>query len=432
MRYQNLAKEFFISNRKKLINKMIDNSMLMLFSPDKYHRNGDQYYKFRQNSNLYQLSGINQEETILILTQFGSHIESEEMLLIKEVNNMQRIWHGEKLKIGEAQQLSGIDHVKWNTEFDAILRQQLSWVKNIYYEASPNHKSFDGNPTSNMRRMNALKEEFPEKSFIPINSIMDEIRLIKQEEELVAIRKAVSITRGAYDRILSNTKPDMFEYEVEAEITYEFIRQGASGHAYIPIVASARNACFLHYVDNDKLMKDGDLLLLDFGAEYANYAADCSRTIPINGKFSPRQADCYNAVLEVFKKAKAIYIPGNTIDNINEQVGKWMQEKMVDLGLLSAEEIEKYEGEEPLYKKYFMHGTAHFIGLDVHDVGSKTTIFEKGMLLSCEPGLYIEEEGIGIRIETDMLVADEPVDLMADFPITVEEIEREMSFGVLI
>jgi len=216
------------------------------------------------------------------------------------------------------------------------------------------------------------------------------------------------------------------EYEIEAEITYEYIKQGANGLAYDPIVASGKNACILHYIDNDMQCLDGDLLLMDFGAEYANYASDCSRTIPVNGKFTERQKQCYNAVLDVYQKAQKLYVPGNTIDIINEQVGEWMQEKMVELDLFTQKQIDNHEGDEPIYKRYFMHGTSHFMGLDVHDVGTKQTIFKEGMILTCEPGLYIEEEGIGIRIETDIIVAEEPIDLMADFPVSVEEIERLM------
>ena len=427
MRTEFLINAFFQNNRNTLINKIISNSIILLFSPDEYPRNGDQFYYFRQNSNLYHLCGINQEETILMLSPFSKIVNEKEVLFIKQVNNLKRIWFGEKLEKEDATKISGINNIQWNEKFESFLIKQMEFVDTIYFIETPEIKSFDNCQSSNMRRMEALKKQFPEKKFLALNPLMEELRLVKQKAEIDIIKKAVSITKSAYKRILKNTQPGIFEYEIEAEITYEYLKQGAQGHAYAPIVASGKNACILHYIDNDKECKDGDLLLLDFGAEYSNYAADCSRTIPVNGKFTERQKECYNAVLDVYQKAQKLYIPGNTIDIINEQVGVWMQEKMIELGLFSQDEIDNYKGEEPIYKRYFMHGTAHFIGLDVHDVGSKQTVFIEGMLLSCEPGLYIEEEGIGIRIETDILVADNPIDLMSDFPLSIEHIERIMA-----
>jgi Xaa-Pro aminopeptidase len=425
MRYNPIVNKFFIDNRKALINNIKSNSIVLVFSSDEYHRNGDQFFPFRQNSDLYHLCGINQEQSILMLNLFENSVE--EILFIKHIDNLQRIWHGEKLEKVQAQDISGINRVEWLEEFDKVFLKSMEKVNTIYYIETPNSVSFDNMPTSNTRRINTLKKEFPEKTFESINDILTERRLVKQEAELLQINKAVEITKEAYAKLLRETKPNIKEYEVEAMITYEFIRNGAEGHAYSPIVASGKNACILHYVDNDKLMKDGDLLLLDFGAEYGNYAADCSRTIPINGKFTERQKECYNAVLDVYNRAQKLYVPGNTIDAINEQVGEWMQQKMIELGLFTQEDIDNHTEEIPLYKKYFMHGTAHFIGLDVHDVGSKQTVFKEGMLLSCEPAIYIEEEEIGIRIETDIIVGEKPIDLMADFPVTVEEIEAEMN-----
>ncbi len=424
MRHLPLPKDFFINNRNVLKDKIKEDALVLVFSSDEYHRNGDQFFSFRQNSDLYHLCGINQEQTILMLNRFANSFE--EILFVKHIDNLQRIWHGEKLSKDKAAELSGINHIEWLEEFDDILSDVLQLHSTIFYIETPNNVSFDNCATSNTRRIEALKKAFPDKEFKSINSLLEVQRLIKQDAELLAINTAVDITKKAYSKLLKETCAGMKEYEVEAMITYEFVRNGANGHAYAPIVASGINACILHYVENDKVMNDGDLLLLDFGAEYANYAADCSRTIPVNGKFTDRQRSCYEAVLDVYKRAKKLYVPGNTIDGINEQVGKWMQEKMIELGLFTQEDIDKHTDEIPLYKKYFMHGTAHFIGLDVHDVGSKQTVFENGMLLSCEPGLYIEEEGIGIRIETDIIVSDEPIDLMADFPVTVEEIEMAM------
>ena len=426
MRHIPFNSKFYKANRNTLYNNIIDNSIILIFSPDTYPKNGDQQYVFIQNSNLYHLCGINQEETILMLSLFDKNQPIKEQLFIKKVEEKQRIWFGEKYSIEKAKELSGINNVLWNEEFKSSLNNIIDKIDNIYFIETQQIKSSIDSPSHNQRQISELKSKYPEKNFIPINNAIADIRLVKQKDEIEAIKKAVKITKDAYYRVLKTLKPGMMEYEVEAEITYEYIKQGANGHAYDPIVASGKNACILHYIDNDKQCLDGDLLLMDFGAEYAYYASDCSRTIPINGKFTEKQAKYYNAVLNVFEKAKKLYTPGNTINNINAKVEKWMEEEMIKLGLFNEEDIKNQDSETPLFKKYFPHGTAHFIGLDVHDVGTKDTEFKAGMVLSCEPGLYIESENIGIRIETDMVVGELPLDLMEDYPVSVEEIEREM------
>jgi Xaa-Pro aminopeptidase len=302
----------------------------------------------------------------------------------------------------------------------------MPYAEHIYLWKNNAAKFSTDVPYKAVRMEAGLRENYPEKQFEELAPLTTELRLIKQPEEITQMKKAVAITGSAFQRVLRALKPGMMEYEIEAEITYEYIRLGAQGHAYAPIVASGASACVLHYEENDKECKDGDLLLMDFGAEYGNYAADCSRTIPVNGKFSPRQAECYNAVLDVYKKAQKLMIPGTTIDEINAGVNKMMEAKMIELGLFTQDEVDRQDPLEPLFTRYFMHGTSHFIGLDVHDVGSKQTKLQKGMVLTCEPGLYIEEEGIGIRIETDVIVDDAPIDLMADFPVEITDIERIM------
>ncbi|HJN06726.1 MAG TPA: M24B family metallopeptidase, partial [Bacteroidales bacterium] len=257
--------------------------------------------------------------------------------------------------------------------------------------------------------------------------LLAQLRLIKSKEEIALLRNACNITNKAFRRVLETTSAGKFEYEIQGEIEHEFTLNSANGNGYAPIIAAGKNACVLHYIENDKECKDGDLLLLDVGAEYAFYSADMSRTIPINGKFTKRQKECYNAVLSVFKKAKKLYVPGNTINKINDKVDKLMEKEMLKLGLFTKEEIQKQDKEKPLYKKYFMHGTAHFLGLDVHDVGGKDEVLQPGMVLTCEPGLYIREENIGIRIENDLLITKgEPIDLMKDIPIEINEIEGLM------
>ncbi len=422
MRYQPLSSTFYNSSRKRLINNVLKNSIIIIFSADIYPKNGDQFYSFRQNSNLYHICGINQAETTMMLAPFCGKEDNREVLFIEKINEKQRIWNGEKFSQEEASQLSGVKNVQWHDSFDVYLNYVINKAENVYFLDTP-----ENSVSQNKVRIEKIKKKFPNKNYLSINNEMQNLRLAKDLEELNAIKKAVNITKDSYHRVLQNVKPNMMEYEVEAMLTYEFIKQGANGHAYEPIVASGKNACILHYVTNDNKMKDGDLLLMDFGAEYAYYASDCSRTIPVNGKFNAKQKVYYQAVYDVFEKAKELYIPGNTINIINEQVEKWMEEKMIELGLLTQEEIDNQDQSNPLFKKYYPHGTAHFIGLDVHDVGTKDTIFEEGMVLSCEPGLYVEDENIGIRIETDMVVGKIPVDLMFDFPVTVEQIEAAMT-----
>jgi len=427
MRYKALNRNFFTENRNALIDKLKENSLVLVFASDEFPKNGDQTFSFRQNSDTYYLSGLDQEEIILAICPNHFDASLREVLFIKKVDKTQVIWYGKKIDLEKAKKLSGVESVFWMDEYKKMLPKLMNESEHIYLWKNNAPKFTTEVPYKALRMEEKLKKDYPNHQFEELAPLTTELRLIKKKEELVAMKKAVEITGKAYHRLLKKLKPGMMEYEVEANITYEYIRNGAQGHAYAPIVASGANACILHYEENDQECKDGDLLLLDFGAEYAYYAADCSRTIPINGKFSPRQAACYQAVLDVYKEAHKLYIPETTIDDINMEVNKMMEAKMIELGLFSAEDVKNQDKMNPLFTQYFMHGTSHFIGLDVHDVGSKQTPLKEGMVLTCEPGLYIEEEGIGIRIETDILITENgPVDLMADFPVEIEEIEELM------
>ncbi len=427
MRYTPLSNTFFSENRNALIDKLKANSLVLLYSSDEFPRNGDQTFPFRQNSDTYYLSGIDQEDTILVLCPNHSDKKMREVLFIKKVDKTQVIWFGKKINLEDAKKLSGVNTVFWIDEYEKLLPKLINKSEHIYLWKNTAPKFKTNVPYKALRMEKELQASYPDKKFEELATLTTELRLIKKEPELEAMRKAVDITKNAYLRLLAKLQAGMMEYEVEAEITYEYIRLGAQGHAYSPIVASGSNACILHYEENDQECKDGDLLLLDFGAEYAYYAADCSRTIPINGKFSPRQAKCYQVVLDVYKETHKLYIIGNTIDDINLEVNKMMEAKMIELGLFTADDVKNQDKMSPLFTRYFMHGTSHFIGLDVHDVGTKQTPLKEGMVLTCEPGLYIEEEGIGIRIETDILITkDGPVDLMADFPVEIWEIEEMM------
>jgi Xaa-Pro aminopeptidase len=275
-----------------------------------------------------------------------------------------------------------------------------------------------------------LRKKYPAHRYERLAPLMRDLRVIKSEFEIELIRKACQITRDAFTRVLKAVKPGMMEYEVEAEITYEFLKQGARGHAYQPIIASGRNACILHYIENNKACEAGELLLMDFGAEYGNYAADCTRTIPVNGRFTPRQKDMYKAVYEVFQFACSLMKPGNTVNTVHAEVCRRFGKEHVKLGLYSAEDLDNQDNNNPLYQQYYMHGTSHFLGLDVHDVGGKDTEFRPGMVLTCEPALYVREENTGIRLESNLLITGEGhTDLMKDIPMDPDEIERMMQAG---
>ncbi len=427
MRYQPINNTLFINNRKNLTGLLEPNSVALFQSSDQYPRNGDQYFTYRQQSDIFYLTGIEQEQTMLMLAPGFFNETLREALFILKPNKKMETWEGHKLTKEEARDISGIQHVYWIEDFEMALREVLLDSDNFYLNANEYVKFFTEVPERNLRQIWQLKEKYPLHNFKRLAPLMKQLRQIKSETEIDLIRKACKITDKAFDKVMKTIKPGMKEYEVEAEITAEFIRNGANGHGYAPIVASGKNACMLHYTDNDDVCNDGDLVLMDIGAEYANYTADMSRTIPVNGKFTPRQKECYNAVLDVFKQAREMLVPGNTSDKVNKAVNKLMEKKIIDLGLLTQEMVDNQDPDNPLYLKYFMHGISHPLGLDVHDVGSKYEPFRPGMVVTCEPGLYIEEESMGIRIENDILITEEgPVDLMINIPIETDEIEAAM------
>ncbi|PLW92110.1 MAG: X-Pro aminopeptidase [Marinilabiliales bacterium] len=427
MRYEPLPASFYERNRKALYKKLVPDSLVVLTGNEEIPWSGDQYYPFRQYSDFFYLTGIDQEDSMVCLCPHHPNKALREVLFIKETSPEMVIWNGEKLTKDQAAKLSGIQTVKWNSEFWTVVQEMAFQSRCIYLSMNEAPKFQSAVPTAEKRLAEELRKRFPAHNTERLAPVLAQERVVKSKEEIETIKKSIAITGMALNRVLKTVSPGMMEYQIEAEMTYEFMRNGASSHAYAPIVASGENACVLHYTANDKMLKDGDLLLMDFGASYGNYASDCSRTIPVNGKFTPRQKECYNAVLAVFREAVKLFVPGNTIENINKEVNKLMEEAMIGLGLFTKEERDEQDPKKPLYQKYFMHGTSHFMGLDVHDVGMKTTKLQKGMVLTCEPGLYIKDEGIGIRIENDILVDDTPVDLMADFPIEVEEIEDLMN-----
>jgi Xaa-Pro aminopeptidase len=421
-----ITKSFFTSNRNQLIEQLPAKSVVLVSANDYMPKSADQTFPFYQNSDFFFLTGLNQEKTILCLNNVHPDPEMRQVLFLLNASPEMEIWTGHRYTLEEARKISGIQTVFQLDDFDVLIKEFLLLAQNVFMLQNEAPKFITEFPTANDILIQKTKAKYPLHNYQRVAPLLNNMRLVKKKEELEMMKKAISITESALKRILKTIRADMYEYQVAADISHEFMWNGASGHAFEPIVASGRNACVLHYTTpNDKLIKN-DLLLLDFGAEYEHYSSDCSRTIPIGGKFSKRQKQCYEAVLRVFKKAISLYVPGNTINGINNQVNVWMEQEMVELGLFSKDDLKKQNPSSPLFKKYFMHGTAHFVGLDVHDVGMKHIPFEKGMVLTCEPGLYIAQENIGIRIENMVMVDKSPIDLMKNFPIEVKDIESAM------
>jgi len=427
MKYQPLSPDLFQLNRKRFVREMKASSIAVFNSNDMMPRSGDQFYPFRQSAGLYYLCGIDQEETLLLLFPDCPKEGFKELLLIKRTNEHIAVWDGHKYTKEEARAASGIEKVLFLDEADVILHELFLLAENVYVNLNENDKFITEVETRELRYTRLLKQKYPAHTYLRAQPIMKKLQMIKSQHEIDAIQHAVNITGDAFRRVCEFVKPGIWEHEVEAEIIHEFIRRRCTGHAYEPIIATGKNACVLHYTENNKQCKDGDVLLMDFGCEYANYAADLTRSIPVSGMFTERQKAVYNAVLRVMKEAKALLVPGNTIDELNKEVGKMMESELLDLGLISRDEVANQSKDKPAYKKYFMHGTSHHLGLDVHDLCLRYEPFRAGMIFTCEPGIYIPEENLGIRLENDILITDDgPVDLFANIPIEVEEIEAMM------
>ncbi len=427
MRYQPLSSQFYAQNRAQLIETLHQGGLAIVTSHDEYPRSGDTTFPFRQNAELLYLTGIDQEETILTLSPWHPNPDYREILFIKNPSPEMVIWYGHRLSKEQATELSGVTTVFFTEQFEAVLHDLMVNAQEVYMHLPENPRMKVTHPTQEIRLAKKLKEEYPLHTFQRLAPAMLDLRLVKRKEEFEAIVKACKITENAFLRAIKAVKPGKYEYEIEAELIYEMTKSGASGHSFAPIIAAGADTCILHYVKNDKKMEDGDLLLMDFGAEYANYAGDCTRTIPVNGKYTPRQKEVYEAVLKIYKETIPLFKPGMTINKVNQFVFKRTNEELIKLGLYTQEEADNQDPAAPLFKRYFMHNISHFMGLDVHDIGNRDITFEQGMVLSCEPGIYIAEENIGVRIETDVVVADRPVDLMKNLPVEVEEIEQLMA-----
>lgn len=428
MKYTSIDSQLFIENRKKFAAQLPPNSMAILFASDEMPRSADQAFVFRQNPDLFWLTGIDQEKTILIIYPDCPNPIYREALFLRKTNEIIAVWEGHKYTKEEAKAASGIDKINWTESFEEVLPSLMAYCEHVYLNLNENDRAANEVPYKDVRFANELKYKFPAHSIKRLGPIMSKLRSVKHATEIELIQRACNITRDAFIRVCKFMKPGVMEYEVEAEIIHEFIRQRATGHAYTPIIASGYNACVLHYIENNRVCNDGDLVLMDFGAEYANYAADLTRTIPANGKFTQRQKDVYNAVLRVMKQAKTMLKPGAILADYNKEVGNIMETELIGLGLLNKDDVAKQDKENPLYKKYYMHGASHFLGIDVHDIGDRYAPMQIGNVFTCEPGIYIPEEKLGIRIENDILITENGiVDLMQDIPIEIEEIEELMN-----
>lgn len=427
MRHQTIDSSLFVLNRQRFARQLKPDSLAIFHSNDAMPRNGDQHFLYRQHSDFFYLTGVEQPESVLIIFPDAPKKESREILFIKKETEHSRIWEGEKLTKSEASAFSGIDKVVWLSQYQAVLHDLIKHAKRIYINGNESQGVDNEILTRDLRLGNDLMKRYPMHKYHRSQPILRNLRMIKSPVEVELIRKALQITRKGFDKILTSLQPGMMEYQLEAILTGTFIHEGASGHSYAPIVASGGSACVLHYITNNEKCRSGDLVLLDFGAEYANYAADITRTIPVGGRYSERQAQVYNAVLKVLQETKELMVPGILLDELNQEVGKMMSHALVDLGLLEKDDIDQNDSKKQAYRRYFMHGIAHHLGLDVHDLSDRYAPFQAGMVLTCEPGIYIPEEQLGIRLENNILITDEgPVDLTSDIPIEIEEIETYM------
>lgn len=428
MKYNPLPKDFYVRNRAKLKKLLKPGAIAIFNSNDVMPTNADGNFNFRQNNDLLYLCGIDQEETILVIFPDAHRDKHREMLFVKKTSEEIAIWEGDKFTKEQATELCGIENVYWLENFDKIFMTIAAEADHIYLNTNEHLRRDSVVQTRDDRFRAWCIEHYPLHNYERLAPIMHRLRSVKEPEEVEVMRHASSITHQAFLAILDFVKPGVNENDIEALLYHEFLKNRSRGPAYQPIIASGFNACVLHYIENNQECKDGDLILMDIGAEYANYSSDMTRCIPVNGKFTERQKQIYNTVLKVMKQAKEILRPGVYLEDYHKQVGQMMENELLDLHLLTQEDIKSQDPKWPAYKKYFMHGTSHFIGLDTHDVGLWTEPLKAGMAFTVEPGIYIREENLGIRLENDIVITEEGYDdLMGDVPLEIEEIEERMN-----
>jgi Xaa-Pro aminopeptidase len=428
MKYSAIDNNLFIENRKRFAANLKPNSIALFTSNDILPTNADGSIGFVQNSDLFYLTGVDQEETMLLIYPDAVNGTHKEVLFVKETSELMAIWEGAKLNKEQATATSGIKNVMWNHGFDTFLKSVIFQAEHVYLNSNEHSRRSIDTETAEMRFNKIFIAKHPLHKIERSAPIMHKLRAIKSKYEVDLIQQACNITEKGFRRLLKFVKPGVTEYQIEAELIHEFVSNRSRGFAYGPIIASGKNACVLHYIDNNKECKAGEVILLDVAAEYGNYASDLTRCLPVSGKFTARQKQVYSAVLRVMKGATAMLTVGNNIPDYHKAVGAIMEKELVDLGLITMDDIKKQNPDWPAFKKYFMHGTSHFMGLDVHDVGDFNRKLEAGMVFTCEPGIYIPEENLGIRLENDILVTEKgPFDFMKSIPLEAEEIESLMN-----
>ena len=408
--------------------QMKPKSLAVFNSNDIYPISADSTMPFEQHRDIFYLSGADQEETILVLFPDAMDKKHREVLFVRETNEHIAVWEGEKLTKEKATEVSGIETIYWLSDFDKVFFDLMTETDTVYFNTNEHYRQAVENQTREDRFIAKCKHDFPAHQWAKSFPILNEIRGIKEQEEIALMQTACNITEKGFRRLLGFIKPGVWEYEIEAELLHEFVRNRSKGFAYTPIIASGNNANVLHYVENNQQCKNGDLILMDVAAEYANYSSDLSRTVPVNGKFTVRQAAVYNAVLRVKKEATKLLVPGTLWAEYHKECGKLMTSELLGLGLLDKADVQNENPNWPAYKKYFMHGTSHHIGLNTHDYGELKTPMKANMVFTVEPGIYIPDEGFGVRLEDDVVIQEkgEPFNLMANIPIEVEEIEELM------
>ena len=428
MKYLPISPRLFTKNRLKFSQQMQPKSIAVFNSNDVFSTGADSTLPFEQHRNIFYLSGVDQEESILILFPSASKEAHREILFVKETNDHIAVWEGAKLSKSQATASSGVQTVYWLKEFDSIFPTLMAEASSFYFNNNDHYRQAVEMETRDDRFLKMIKSTYPKHEILPSFPMMESIRGVKEPEEIALMQTACDITEKGFRRALGFIKPGVMEYEIEAEFMHEFLNNRSKGFAYTPIIGSGYNACVLHYIENNQACKDGDMLLMDVGAEYANYASDMTRTIPVNGRFTARQKAVYQAVLDVKNNATALLVPGTIWKDYHVEVGKMMTSELLGLGLIDKADVQNEDPKWPAYKKYFMHGTSHHMGLDTHDFGALETPMTANMVFTVEPGIYIPDEKMGIRLEDDVVIQAEgpPLNLMQNIPIEVEEIETLM------
>ena len=429
MKYEQIPNSLFKKNRKKFMAHMKPSSLAIFNSNDIYPISADSVLPFEQHRDIFYLSGADQEETILLLFPDAIDTKHREILFVRETNAHIAVWEGEKLTKAKATEVSGIETIYWLKDFDKVFFDLMTEAETIYYNTNEHYRQAVEAQTREARFIKEYKQKFPAHQVAKSNPILQEIRGVKEPEEIALMQTACNITEKGFRRVLQFVKPGVWEYEIEAELLHQFVRNRSKGFAYPPIIATGNNANVLHYLENTKRCQDGELILMDTAAEYANYSSDLTRTIPVNGRFTKRQKEVYEAVLRVKNEATKMLVPGTLWAEYHKECGKLMTSELLRLGLLDKADIQNETEAKPAYKKYFMHGTSHHIGLNTHDYGALKTPMKVNMVFTVEPGIYIPEEKMGIRLEDDVVIQHKgaPFNLMGNIPIEVGEIEALMN-----